>query len=65
VAAGMTLSVAVGCSDEPPPERPKPSGSPVWRGQTDLLFEAKDRAKDINAQLESREAAMERARRGE
>lgn len=65
---GATLAVVVllvGCGDDRAPEPPKSTGSHVWRGQTDMLFEAQDRAKDVNAQLDAREAALERARRGE
>ena len=54
-----------GCGDDRPPERPKPTGSHVWRGQTDMLFEARDQAKDMNAQLGAKEEALERARRGD
>jgi len=59
------VTLQTGCSDDRAPERPKSTGSHVWRGQTDMLFEAQDRAKDINAQLDAKEAALERARRGE
>ena len=58
-------TLQAGCGDDRPPERPKPTGSHVWRGQTDMLFEARDQAKDINAQLGAKEEALERARRGE
>jgi len=65
---GAVLALATlltGCGDDRPPERPKPTGSHVWRGQTDMLFEARDQAKDINAQLGAKEEALERARRGD
>ena len=66
VGTFVVLAVLLaGCSDERAPERPKTTGNHVWRGQTDMLFEAQDRANDINAQLDAREAALERARRGE
>jgi len=58
-------TLLAGCGDDRPPERPKPTGSHVWRGQTDMLFEARDQAKDINAQLGAKEEALERARRGD
>jgi hypothetical protein len=68
VLLGAVLALAAlqaGCSDDRPPERPKTTGNHVWRGQTDMLFEAREQAKDINAQLEAKEEALERARRGE
>ena len=68
VLLGVVLAVATlqgGCGDDRPPDPPKTTGSHVWRGQTDLLFEARDQAKDINAQLGAKEEALERARRGE
>jgi hypothetical protein len=64
-AALVAMGVAGGCTDDRPPERPKTTGSHVWRGQTDLLFEAKDQARDIDAQAGAKEAAIERARRGD
>ena len=65
VLAAMVLALLSGCSDDRTAERPKTTGSHVWRGQTDMLFEAQDRAKDINTQLGVQEAAIERARRGD
>jgi len=38
----------------PHPEKPKTTGSHVWRGQTDMLFEAREQAQDVNAQLRRR-----------
>lgn len=64
-AVGVLLTLLGACSDDRAPEPPKTTGSHVWRGQTDMLLEAQDRAKDINAQLGAKEAALERARRGE
>ena len=65
-AAAVAAAVLVGaCSDDRAPERPKTTGSHVWRGQTDMLFEAKEQARDVDAQLRSQEAALERARRGD
>lgn len=69
--AGAAIAVAFasvltgGCGDDRPAEQPKTTGSHVWRGQTDMLFEAREQAQDINAQLRQQEAALERARRGE
>jgi hypothetical protein len=54
-----------GCGDERVPEKPKTTGSHVWRGQTDMLFEAREQAQDVNAQLRAQESALERARRGD
>ena len=66
VAAAVAAAVLVGaCGDDPAPEKPKTTGSHVWRGQTDMLFEAKEQARDVDAQLRSQEAALERARRGD
>lgn len=58
-------AVLAGCGDDRAAEKPKPAGGHVWRGQTDMYFEARDVAKDVNAQASSREAAVERARKGE
>jgi hypothetical protein len=58
-------ALLAGCGDDRAPEKPKTTGSHVWRGQTDMYFEARDVAKDVNAQLNAQEAALERARRGD
>jgi len=65
IATAVVLATLAGCGDDRQDERPKTTGSHVWRGQTDLLFEARDQAKDINAQAGAKEAAIERARRGD
>jgi hypothetical protein len=65
VISFVVASLLAGCGDDRAPEKPKPTGSHVWRSQTDMLFEAKEQAKDVNAQLQAQEAALERARRGE
>ena len=61
----VVAAVLAGCGDGRLPEKPKPTGSHVWRSQTDMLSEAREQAKDVNAQLRAQEAALERARRGE
>jgi ABC-type uncharacterized transport system auxiliary subunit len=61
----VALATLAGCGDDRAPEKAKPTGSHVWRGQTDMLFEAREQAKDVNAQLRVQEAALERARRGD
>jgi hypothetical protein len=53
------------CGDDPAAEKARTTGSHVWRGQTDMYFEARDVAKDVDAQLRAQEAALERARRGD
>ena len=60
-----SCALLAGCGDDPAPEKPRATGSHVWRGQTDMLFEAKEQARDVDAQLRSQEAALERARRGD
>jgi hypothetical protein len=65
VAALVVAMLLGGCGDDRAPEKPKATGSHVWRGQTDMLFEAKEQAKDVDAQLRAQEAALERARRGD
>jgi hypothetical protein len=64
-AAAVVAVVVSGCGDDQPPERPKTTGSHVWRSQTDMLFEAREQAQEVDAQLRAQEAAIERARRGE
>lgn len=59
-----SCALLAGCGDDPAPEKPRAPGSHVWRGQTDMYFEAKDVAKGVNAQIEAKEAAIDRARRG-
>ncbi len=61
----VLAAVAAACGDDRAPERPKATGSHVWRGQTDMLFEAREQAQEVNAQLRAQEEALERARRGE
>ncbi len=63
-AASLGAMLA-GCSDEPAAEKAKTTSSHVWRGQTDMYLEARDVAKDANAQLNAQGAALERARRGD
>lgn len=67
IAVGALIVAAplAGCSDDRAAERPKATGSHVWRGQTDMLFEAREQAKEVDAQLRAQEAALERARRGD
>lgn len=67
IAVGALVVTALlgGCSDDRAAEKPKPTGSHVWRSQTDMLFEAREQAKDVDAQLRAQEAALERARRGD
>jgi hypothetical protein len=63
---GLVVAALLGgCGDDRAAEKPKPTGSHVWRGQTDMLFEAREQAKDVDAQLRAQEAALERARRGD
>jgi hypothetical protein len=63
--AVVAAILSVGCGDDSAPQKPKTTGSHVWRGQTDMLFEAREQAQDVNAQLRAQEAALERARRGD
>jgi hypothetical protein len=65
LTASALGALLTGCGDDRAPEKPKTTGSHVWRGQTDMYFEARDVAKDVNAQLNAQEAALERARRGD
>jgi hypothetical protein len=65
VSALVVATLLGGCGDDRAPEKPKTTGSHVWRSQTDMLFEAKEQAKDVDAQLRAQEAALERARRGD
>lgn len=64
-AAVIAAALLAGCGDDRAPERPKTTGSHVWRAQTDMLFEAKDQAQEISTQARAQEAAIERARRGD
>jgi hypothetical protein len=61
----VAMAIVPGCGDDRAPEKPKTTGSHVWRGQTDMLFEAREQAQEVNAQLRAQEAALERARRGD
>lgn len=65
-ALGLALgALLAACGDDPAAEKARTTGSHVWRGQTDMYFEARDVAKDVDAQLRAQEAALERARRGD
>ena len=61
----VLAAVVAACGDDRAPETPRATGSHVWRGQTDMLFEAREQAQEVNAQLRAQEEALERARRGE
>ncbi len=65
VGALVVATLLGGCGEDRAPEKPETTGSHVWRSQTDMLFEAKEQAKDVDAQLRAQEAALERARRGD
>lgn len=62
ILAGLLLGA---CGDDRAPEKPEATGSHVWRGQTDLYFEAREQARDVDASLRAKESALDRARRGE
>lgn len=64
-AVALAVGLVGACGEDRAPERPETTGSHVWRGQTDMLFEARQQAQDVNAQLRAQEAALERARRGD
>lgn len=61
----VAVAILPACGDDRAPEKPQTTGSHVWRGQTDMLFEAREQAQDVNAQLRAQEATLERARRGD
>jgi hypothetical protein len=65
VGALVVATLLGGCGDDHAPEKSRTTGNHVWRSQTDMLFEAKEQAKDVDAQLRAQEAALERARRGD